>query len=186
MGKPATLLEGLCGHALSFGAEGLAVKSKHGRERVCMMKGGAGIGIANYASSSADAKELRENLCAARKKPLRTAIDGRVWIIKVRVYDSFGEDAFEVTIEPVPALDKSTAPSFTKKQGQYLAFIYNYTKIHRRAPAELDFERHFEVTPPSVHQMILTLELKRLIERTPGQARSIRLLVAPEHLPRLD
>jgi hypothetical protein len=34
--------------------------------------------------------------------------------------------------------------------------------------------------------MILSLELKRLIERTPGQARSIRLLVAPEHLPRLE
>lgn len=186
MGKPATLLEGLCGHALSFGAECLDVEYKDGREWVFMMKGGVGMGIANYASSSADAKELRENLYAIRKKPLRTAIGGRVWIIKVRVYDSFGEDAFEVTMVPAPALDPSAAPSFTKKQAQYLAFIYNYTKIHRRAPAELDFQRHFEVTPPSIHQMILTLELKGLIERKPGQARSIRLLVAPEHLPRLE
>ena len=117
---------------------------------------------------------------------MRTAIGGRVWILKVRVSDTFGEEAFEVMIDPAPALDPSAGPAFTKKQGQYLAFIYNYTKIHRRAPAELDFQRHFEVTPPSVHQMILTLELNRLIERTPGQARSIRLLVAPEHLPRLD
>jgi DNA-binding MarR family transcriptional regulator len=113
------------------------------------------------------------------------AIAGRVRIIKVRVYDSLGEDAFEVTIDPAPGPDPSAAPSFTRKQGQYLAFIYNYTKIHRRAPAELDFQNHFQVTPPSVHQMILSLELKGLIERTPGQARSIRLLVAPEHLPRL-
>jgi hypothetical protein len=120
------------------------------------------------------------------EKALRTAIGGRVRILKVRVYDSFGEDAFEVTIQPAPALDPSAAPPFTKKQGQYLAFIYSYTKIHRRAPAELDFQYHFEVTPPSVHQMILTLELKRLIERTPGQARSIRLLIAPEHLPHLE
>src|SRR5580658_3176481 len=59
--------------------------------------------------------------------------------------------------------------AFHEKKGQYLAFIYNYTQIHRRAPAELDFERYFRVTPPSVHQMILTLELKRFIERTPGQ-----------------
>jgi hypothetical protein len=183
MGKPTTLLEGLCGHALSFGAEGLTVEHKDGREWVFMVKAGSGIPIAKYSSSSVDAKELRENLYAARKKPLRSALDGRVWIIKVRVYDSFGEDAFEVTIDPAPGLDPSAAPSFTKKQGQYLAFIYNYTKIHRRAPAELDLQRHFQVTPPSVHQMILSLELKRFIERTPGQARSIRLLVAPEQPP---
>jgi DNA-binding MarR family transcriptional regulator len=186
MGRPATLLEGLCGHVLSFGATGLDVERKDGREWVFMTQGGAGVSIANYKSSSADAKELRENLYAAAKKPVRAAIAGQVWIIKVRIYDSFLEDAFEVTIEPAPELDPSAAPLFTKKQGQYLAFIYNYTKIHRRAPAELDLQRYFEVSPPSVHQMILTLELKRLIERTPGQARSIRLLVAPEHLPQLE
>jgi DNA-binding MarR family transcriptional regulator len=33
--------------------------------------------------------------------------------------------------------------------------------------------------------MIKTLERNGLIEKKPGQARSIRLLVAPEHLPRL-
>jgi hypothetical protein len=182
MGRPATLLEGLCGHALSFGATGLNVEREDGRERVLMKAGGTGVSIANYASSSADARELRQNLYAAAKKSLRAAIDGRVWIVKARVRD----DAFEVTIDPAPALDPSAAPPFTKKQGQYLAFIYNYAKIHRRAPAELDLQRHFQVTPPSVHQMIQTLELRRFIERTPGQARSIRLLVAPEHLPRLE
>ena len=96
MGKPVTLLEGLSGHALSFGADVLNIEPKDGHEWVCMMKGGVGIGIANYARSSADARELRENLYAARKKPQRFAVGGRVWIIKVRVYDSFGEDAFEV------------------------------------------------------------------------------------------
>ncbi len=39
--------------------------------------------------------------------------------------------------------------------------------------------------PPSVHQMILTLETRGLIERTPGQARSIRLLISREELPDL-
>jgi hypothetical protein len=186
MGKPTTLLEGLCGHALSFGAEALEVEYKDGRDRVVMKTGALAVGIASYKSSSADAKELRENLCAARKKPVRTAVNGQVWILKVRVYDNFGEDAFEVKIEPAPKLDPAALPPFTKKQGQYLAFIYNYAKIHRQAPSELDFQRHFQVTAPSIHQMILTLELKRFIERTPGQARSIRLLVAPEHLPLLE
>jgi hypothetical protein len=186
MGKSATLLEGLCGHALSFGAAGLDIERKDGREWVFMTQGGAGVSIANYKSSSADARELRENLYAAAKRPVRMAVGGQVRIIKVRVYESFIEDAFEVSIVPAPELDPSAAPLFTKKQGQYLAFIHDYTKIHRRAPAELDLQRYFEVSPPSVHQMILTLELKRLIERTPGQARSIRLLVAPEHLPPLE
>jgi DNA-binding MarR family transcriptional regulator len=46
-------------------------------------------------------------------------------------------------------------------------------------------QAYFKVSPPSVHQMILTLERNRLITRTPGEARSIRLLLAREDLPDL-
>ena len=74
-------------------------------------------------------------------------------------------------------------PPFSDKQGQYLAFIYAYGRIFRRPPSEKDMQRHFEVTPPSVHQMVLTLERVGLIRRTPGAARSIELLVKPENLP---
>src|SRR5215218_2774990 len=76
-------------------------------------------------------------------------------------------------------------PSFTDKQGQYLAFIDAYTRVHGRAPAEADMQRHFGVTPPSVHQMVLTLERAGLIRRQPGLARSIQVLVDPDRLPRL-
>jgi DNA-binding MarR family transcriptional regulator len=76
-------------------------------------------------------------------------------------------------------------PSFTDKQGQYLAFIDAYTRVHGRAPAEADMQRHFGVTPPSVHQMVLTLERAGLIRRHPGLARSIQVLVDPDRLPRL-
>src|SRR5713226_9606633 len=103
-------------------------------------------------------QELRGNLYAAAKKPVRTVIGGQVYILKVRVFESFGEDAFEVSIDPAPKFEPSIAPSFTAKQGQYLAFIYNYTKIHRRAPAESDLERYFQVSPPAIHDMIKTLE----------------------------
>jgi LexA DNA binding domain len=186
MGRPTTLLEGLCGHALSLGAQSIKVEYKDSREWVFALKGGTGISIANYESSGTDAKELRENLYAAAKKPVRTVFDGQVYILKVRRFESFGEDAFEVSIDPAPKLDPSIAPPITAKQGQYLAFIYNYTKIHRQAPAESDLERHFQVSPPAIHDMIKTLERNGLIERTPGKARSIRLLVKPEHLPRLE
>ncbi len=74
---------------------------------------------------------------------------------------------------------------FTEKHGQYLAFIHAYTKINRRPPAEADLQRHFEVSAPSVHQMILQLERAGLISRAPRQARSIAVLVAPELLPPL-
>ena len=90
---------------------------------------------------------MRGNLYAAAKKPVRTVIGGQVYILKVRVFESFGEDAFEVSIDPAPKLDPSITPSFTAKQGQYLAFIYNYTKIHGQPPAESDLERYFQGFP---------------------------------------
>ena len=75
---------------------------------------------------------------------------------------------------------------FSALQGQYLAYIRAYTVINRRPPAEADMQRFFQVTPPSVHQMVLTLERRGWIERTPGAARSIRLLVPVEELPILE
>jgi hypothetical protein len=62
----------------------------------------------------------------------------------------------------------------------WLAFIFYYTKVHRVAPAETDMQRYFGVTPPSVHQMVLTLEANGFIERVPGTARSIHLLIPRE------
>ena len=75
---------------------------------------------------------------------------------------------------------------YTQKQGQYLAFIYYYTKINRRPPAEADMQRYFQSTPPTVHQMILRLEEQELIKRVPGQARSIQVLLPPDQLPDLE
>ena len=75
---------------------------------------------------------------------------------------------------------------YTEKQGQYLAYIYYYVKIHGRAPAESEIQDYFRTTPPSVHQMILTLERRSLITRTPGEARSIRLTLSRADLPDLE
>jgi Mn-dependent DtxR family transcriptional regulator len=79
-----------------------------------------------------------------------------------------------------------TKKPFTAKQGQYLAFIFYYAKIHGVAPAEFDMQKYFKVSPPSVHQMVVTLEANGLIERIPGKARSIRLLISREELPDLE
>jgi SOS-response transcriptional repressor LexA len=74
-------------------------------------------------------------------------------------------------------------PQFTPKQGQYLALIHAYTCVLGCPPAEADMQRYFHGTPPSVHQMVLALERAGLIQRTPGAARSIKLLVQPKTLP---
>jgi DNA-binding MarR family transcriptional regulator len=75
---------------------------------------------------------------------------------------------------------------FSQKQGQYLAFIYVYAHMFRQPPDEADMQRHFRVTPPSVHQMVLGLERDGLISRQPGVARSIAILVPPDELPILE
>lgn len=75
---------------------------------------------------------------------------------------------------------------FTEKQGQYLAFIHLYTRLNRQPPAEADMQRYFEVTPPTVHRMVVELENRGLISRTPRASRSIRVLVDPSLIPALD
>ena len=74
---------------------------------------------------------------------------------------------------------------YTAKQGQNLAFIYYYTKIHGRSPAQADMQGYFRVSPPAVHQMVLSLERLGFIERTPGQGRSLKLLLPRAQLPDL-
>jgi DNA-binding MarR family transcriptional regulator len=76
-------------------------------------------------------------------------------------------------------------PRFAAKHGQYLAFIHAYRRLLGRSPAEADMQRFFLVTPPSVHQMILSLEKAALITRQSGVARSIALAVDPACLPEL-
>lgn len=81
--------------------------------------------------------------------------------------------------------DRATTPQYSDKQGQYLAFIYYYGKLNRQAPSEADMQRYFEVTAPTVHQMVLTLERLGFISRVPGAARSIQLLLDADQLPHL-
>ncbi|HEY5778904.1 MAG TPA: hypothetical protein VIT00_09210 [Terrimicrobiaceae bacterium] len=76
-------------------------------------------------------------------------------------------------------------PAYTERQGQFLAYIHQYSIVNGCAPAEADMQRFFQITPPSVHSMVLTLERRGLIRRVPGQARSITLNVPPESVPTL-
>ena len=46
--------------------------------------------------------------------------------------------------------------------------------------------RYFRTSPPTVHQMVVTLERRGLISRIPGQARTIRVLLPRGELPDLE
>ena len=85
----------------------------------------------------------------------------------------------------MPVNNPGVDQAYTETQGQYLAFIYYYTKIHRVPPAEAEMQRYFNVSPPSVHNMVVTLDKRGFIRRTPGASRSIQLLLGRDQLPDL-
>jgi len=61
-----------------------------------------------------------------------------------------------------------TNKKYTEKQGQYLAFIYYYTKINGVPPAHADIQNYFKVTPPTVNKMLITLEKNLSFNVRPG------------------
>lgn len=75
---------------------------------------------------------------------------------------------------------------FTHRQGQFLAFIYLYRKLHRRSPAELDMVQYFRLTPPSVHSMVVKLTQLGLVTREPGVARTLQVVIPKEEIPELE
>ena len=77
-------------------------------------------------------------------------------------------------------------PTFTVRQGEYLAFIHRYTTKVGVSPSFEDIARHFGTAPPNVNGMIKTLERRGLLSRSPGVARSLRVLVPAEVLPGSD
>ena len=79
-----------------------------------------------------------------------------------------------------------TKPGPTPRQGQFLAFIHYYTKLNGQPPAEHEMARYFNISAPAVHQMVITLDRRGFISRTPRQKRSIRLLLGREDLPDLQ
>ncbi len=73
---------------------------------------------------------------------------------------------------------------FTPTQGRYLSFIHAYTEGFGLPPAESEIATAMKVSPPSVNQMMKTLEKKSLIQREPGVPRSIKILVDRHTIPK--
>ena len=102
------------------------------------------------------------------------------------VIRNWQETKWDRTAAGSSTASKRPAAKFTPKEGQYLAFIYYYAKLHRQAPSEHDMQVYFQVTPPTVHDMVLKLEKRGFLSREPSVPRSIRLLLSRDQLPDLE
>ncbi len=89
-------------------------------------------------------------------------------------------------IELILISKTSMKNNLTKKQGQYLAFIYYYRKLNKQSPAFKDFEKHFKSDPASVNGMIKKLVEKGFIKKEKGKSRSIELLIRKDDIPELE
>lgn len=94
------ILTDIVARVLSAGATEFEVEYKDRHEEVCAMRGPIGFRIASLPSASPPAKELRSQLYDLKKKRKKITIDGASYSLRVEVFDSFGEDAFRVTITP--------------------------------------------------------------------------------------
>jgi len=137
-------------------------------------------------------------LCAGLKEEPAYQSQNRFWTHETKVvyfsqkYPTTPSTGRTKSVAPLKARDASIDhhqifmnPTYTERQGQFLAYFHQYGLVNGCAPAEADLQRFFQITPPSVHAMVLTLERRGLIWRVPGQARSITLIVPPESLPPL-
>jgi predicted nuclease of restriction endonuclease-like (RecB) superfamily len=76
----------------------------------------------------------------------------------------------------------------TRQQGQFLAYIHGYMMRNeqRLAPTHAALQKFFNLTAPSVNSMLIRLEQRGFIQRSPGQARGIRLTIATDLIPPLE
>ncbi len=74
----------------------------------------------------------------------------------------------------------------SKTQGQLVAFVYWYTKVHRVPPAENEIADFLGVRGPSAHAMIVRLAEKKVLSRRPGEPRTLTVLLPREEIPELE
>ena len=92
------VLKALVEEAVRRGADSLVVEYKHGCEEVFASRGGVGMGIASFRSSSPEATRLRGALVRVARRHRHALIAGVRYEVRCTVYDSFGEDTYEVEL----------------------------------------------------------------------------------------
>jgi len=93
------VLDEVVDRVLATGATEFEVEYKDRQEHVVAFSGPVGVGVAAFRSDSDDAQELRSQLYALKKKRRKMIHAGVEYVLRVTIFDSFGEDAFRVTIK---------------------------------------------------------------------------------------
>ncbi len=104
-----SVLETLVSRAVELSLDSLEIEYKGGYEEVFGLKGGVGFGIARLRSTSREATSLREELHGIGKKGHRLTVGGGQVEVRVRIFDSFGEEAFRVELSRAPRSSPSGA-----------------------------------------------------------------------------
>ena len=155
--------------------------------------------------AEADVRKLRQAITEARAllgdavEQLRTILGEEVFMVETPVeVEAVMESAAEAIKAALRRLDSaapakkvSTAPppgGLTRQQGQFLAFIREYMMRNEAgvAPSHAEFQRFFDLTPPSVNSMLIRLEQRGFIRRIPGKARAIEIVIQPDATAPLD
>jgi hypothetical protein len=155
--------------------------------------------------AEADVRKLRQAIAEARASLGDAAEKLRAVLGDEAIMTEFpieAEVAMESAVEAIGAALRrletachaerpSGAPhpgSPTRRQGQFLAFIREYVMRNEAgvAPSHADFQRFFNLTPPSVNSMLIRLEQRGFIRSIPGRARAIEIAIQPDAIPPLD
>ena len=76
-----------------------------------------------------------------------------------------GENGAGLVLHEKVGFQEQSGPRPTRRQLDYLQFIRRYMYRNGVSPAETDIQAHFQVSAPSVNQMIRTLERRGFITR---------------------
>ncbi|MFO0792529.1 MAG: hypothetical protein U0586_00530 [Candidatus Brocadiaceae bacterium] len=83
---------------LTAGAAEFEVEYDEGEEHVMALSGCVGVSIASFPSDSEEARELRSQLYALKTRRRKIIHAGIEYVLRVKIFDSFGEDVFRVTL----------------------------------------------------------------------------------------
>lgn len=84
---------------LAVGSTEFEVEYDEGYEEATALVGPIGIEILKLKSNSKEAKKLRMELYDLRGRAKHVVVSGIEYSLRLRIFESFGEDAFHVRIE---------------------------------------------------------------------------------------
>jgi hypothetical protein len=90
------IIKELAAEAIRCGADMIEVEYDEGYEEVYVRKDNFGLCKDRVEASSSQALLLRKEIYGLVKKKQRIPVDNVEYELRARVYDSFGEDAFQV------------------------------------------------------------------------------------------